>query len=77
MRADLERINKMINYHRDCGPEETNVGGLQRENDILRELLTSWQALTSNEYQTDVKLHLNMLTTKALDTEWRTSESSE
>lgn len=66
MRADLERIKKMIDEF-VVTPYSPSVSGAIEENVILRELLTSWQALHSSEYQTDVKLHLNMLTKRMLN----------
>ena len=66
MRADLERISTLINDYVALGSERNMISSYESEVAILRELLTSWQGLTSNEYQTDIKLHLNMLTTRAL-----------
>lgn len=69
LRADLERIKKMIEEHEvQKGPDGHNLydEGLA-ENSILRELLTSWTAVTSNEYNTDERLTLMILTKKMLD----------
>lgn len=70
MRADLERIKKMCDEYDDaCRDGCTSHVHLESENAILRELITSWQAMSANEYQTDHKLHLNMLTKRMLNNE--------
>lgn len=71
MRSDLERIKKMC----DTYFEDVEASGgqakfhLEKENAILRELITSWQSMSQHEYQTDHKLHLNMLTKRMLNNE--------
>lgn len=71
MRSDLERIKKMIDVFRDN--EDTLINDplslVCAREAIHRELLTSWQAMNAAEYQTDAKLHLNMLTKRMLEGE--------
>lgn len=68
MRADFERIKKMLLDY-----ESNTDGKMKGDSDgfeeIARELLTSWLAMTEREYQTDNNLHLVMLTKKLLNHE--------
>lgn len=68
MRADLTHIKKLINNL------ESNTDGRlllasysEDREEIYRELLTSWQSITAMDYQTDARLHLNMLTKRVLN----------
>ena len=65
MRKDLARIKDMIAKFESTQPGG-KVAALTEENAILRELLTSWQAVTAYEFQTDDRLHLNILTKRML-----------
>lgn len=64
MRSDLERIKRLIDSY-----EEHNNGAWDEDEEIhvMRELLTSWQGITAADYQTDNRLHLNMLTKRMLN----------
>jgi hypothetical protein len=66
MRSDLQRIKNMID---DLDPPDSKMKQLVAINHVLRELLTSWQGITAADYQTDERLHLNMLTKRMLESE--------
>lgn len=64
MRSDLKRIEKLMD-----GLENVRSRWHKAEEIILvmRELLTSWQAITAAEYNTDERIQLNMLTKRMLN----------
>ncbi len=63
MRSDLQRLKDMVLEFEEPHSKKERAA---LEVALLRELLTSWQALTEFEYQTDERLHLNMLTKRML-----------
>ena len=72
MRSDLSRIAALIHDHNislENGWYEDANAELQEENNIWREIVTSWQAVTAADYQTDARFHLNMLTKRMLNGE--------
>lgn len=66
-RSDLERIKGLIETFEEMWGVLNVEARLSEENSILRELLTSWQGITAADYQTDNRLHLNMLTKRMLE----------